>query len=162
MDGIMCGMNTSGSTSKAEIISLLSDVNREGIGSVINYLHHSDYFTASCHHHHRYEGGLADHSLDVYRRLRAMEPDLSDESCRIAALLHDICTSHLEGFNVIGRHHHGQRSVDILDALGLELHEDERLAICNHMHHVPLRQLNNKTRLWFCLHECDHTSATCS
>lgn len=155
-------MNTCGSTSKAEIISLLSDVNREGISSVINYLHHSDYFTAHCYHHHRYEGGLADHSLDVYRRLRHMEPNLLDESCRIVALLHDICTTHMEGFNEIGSHHHGQRSVDMLDTLGLDLHDDERLAICKHMHRVPLHQLTIDTRLWFCLHECDHTSATSS
>ena len=159
MVGNMSGMNTCGTTSKAEIISLLSDVNREGISSVISYLHHSDYFTAHCHHHHRYEGGLADHSLDVYRRLRDMEPDLSDESCRIVALLHDICTSHYEGFNKIGSHHHGQRSIDILDVLGLELHDDERLAISNHMHHVPLDHLNHSTQLWFCLHLCDTMSA---
>ena len=30
---------------KSEIISLLSDVNREGISSVISYLHQSVYFT---------------------------------------------------------------------------------------------------------------------
>ena len=48
-------MNTCGSTSKTEIISLLSDVNRDGIGNVIAYLNQSDYFTAHCHHHHRYE-----------------------------------------------------------------------------------------------------------
>lgn len=144
---------------KMEIISLLSDVNREGIKNVIAYLHQSDYFKTHCYHHHRYDGGLADHSLDVYRRMREMAPDLSDESCRIVALLHDICTSHLEGYDVIDKHHHGQRSVDLLDVLGFDLHDNERLAISRHMHHVPQEELNDNTQLWFFLHLCDQRSA---
>lgn len=149
-----------GANTKSEVISLLSDVNREGISSVISYLHHSDYFTAHCHHHHRYEGGLADHSLDVYRRMRKMNPDLPDESCRIVALFHDICSSHMAGYDVVGHHHHGQRSLDLLDVLGLELHEVERIAISRHMHHVPSGVLNEQTALWNCLHKCDKKSAT--
>lgn len=147
------------SSAKTEIISLLSDVNREGISSVISYLHHSSYFTDHCHHHHRYEGGLAEHSLDVYYRMREMAPELNDVSCRIVALLHDLCTSHLDGYNEVGHHHHGQRSVELLDTLGLELYEDERLAISKHMHHVPTEELNEHTLLWNCLHQCDSMSA---
>lgn len=152
-------MSTSCSISKTEIISLLSDVNREGISSVISYLHHSSYFTDHCYHHHRYEGGLADHSLDVYYRMREMDSELNDESCRIVALLHDLCTSHLPGYNEVGHHHHGQRSVELLDTLGMELHEDERLAISRHMHHVPKDEFSEQTRLWDCLHRCDTMSA---
>ena len=151
---------TMSTTTKTEIISMLSDVNREGISSVISYLHHSDYFAAHCHHHHRYEGGLADHSLDVYHRMREMEPALPDESCRIVALFHDICTSHLPGYDAVGHHHHGQRSLDLLDTLGMELLEEERMAICRHMHHVPSKDLNEQTALWNCLHKCDKMSAT--
>jgi len=146
-------------TAKVAIISLLGDVNREGIGNVIAYLFQSDYFTAHCHHHHRFEGGLADHSLDVYNRMRALAPDLSDESCRIVALLHDICTSHLEEFDSIGHHQHGKRSVALLDELGLELCDDERLAIRYHMHHVPLEEQSEVTKLWHFLHLCDKQSA---
>lgn len=142
-----------------EIISLLEDTNREGIGNVIVYLLQSNYFTAHCHHHHRYEGGLADHSLDVYNKMRVLAPELPNESCRIVALLHDICTSHLEEFDSIGYHQHGQRSVALLDALGLELREDERLAICHHMHHVPVDKQSEETKLWQFLHICDHMSA---
>ena len=144
---------------KAEIISLLSDVNREGISNIIAYLHQSDYFTAHCHHHHRFEGGLAEHSLDVYKKMRTMAPELSDESCRNAALFHDICTSHLSGYDAVAHHHHGQRSVDLLDVLGFDLHEDERLAISRHMHHVPKEDINESTRRWSCLHQCDKMSA---
>ena len=151
--------NKSATALKTIIISLLSDVNREGIGNVIAYLHQSDYFMVHCHHHHHYEGGLADHSLDVYRRMRNLIPDLPDESCRIVALLHDLCTSHLEGYDAIGHHHHGQRSVDLLDVLGFELHDEERLAISHHMHHVPAGSNQTNTKLWFCLHLCDRMSA---
>ena len=159
MDGITSGMNTCGTTSKTAIVSLLSDVNRKGISNVIDYLHQSNYFTAHCHHHHRHEGGLADHSLDVYKRMRALAPDLSDESCRIVALFHDICTTRLEGYDIIAQNHHGQRSVDLLDALGFELHADERKAICQHMHHVPQYLFSEDTKIWHFLHLCDRQSA---
>jgi len=154
-------MNTCGTTSsKSQIISLLSDINREGIGNVIAYLEHSDYFTAHCHHHHRYKGGLAEHSLGVYWTMRAFAPDLPDESSRIVALFHDLCTSHLEGYDAIGYHHHGQRSVALLDALGFTLHDDERLAISRHMHHVPSSQLGPDTALWHYLHLSDRRNAS--
>ena len=104
---------------KTGIISLLSQVNREGMGNVIAYLFESNYFTAHCHHHHRYKGGLAEHSLGVYWEMRALAPLLPDESCRIVALLHDLCTTRLEGYDDIARHLHGQRSLALLDVLGL-------------------------------------------
>lgn len=151
-------MNTSGTT-KLQIISLLCDINREGIGNIIAYLEHSDYFSAHCHHHHRFEGGLAEHSLGVYWAMRTIAPDLPDESCRIVALFHDLCTTRLEGYDTIGCHHHGQRSVDLLDALGFDLHDDERLAICHHMHHVPPSNYNSRTELWHYLHICDRKNA---
>lgn len=152
--------NTCGTSScKSQIISLLSDINREGIGNVIAYLEHSDYFSAHCHHHHRYQGGLADHSLEVYWEMRAFAPDLPDESCRIVALLHDLCTTRLEGYDTIGYHQHGQRSVDLIDVLGLDLLDEELLAISHHMHYVPPSNLNAKTRLWHFLNFCDHRNA---
>jgi len=155
-----CGMNTCGTTSsKSQIIALLSDINREGIGNVIAYLEHSDYFSTHPYHHHRFEGGLAEHSLGVYWEMRAFAPDLPDESCRIVALFHDLCTTRLEGYDAIGYHHHGQRSAEMLDALGFDLHDEERLAISRHMHHVPPHELNEKTRLWHFLHFCDRRNA---
>lgn len=146
-------------TVKQEILSLVSDINRPGIGNVIAYLDQSDYFTMNCHHHHHYEGGLAVHSLEVYQKMRALSPDLPDESVRIVALFHDLCTTHLEGYDEIGRGHHGKRSVGLLDVLGFELHDEERTAICNHMHHVPTADLNEGTRLWHDVHLCDRQSA---
>ena len=160
MDGEYCGMDTLGITSsKLEIISLLSDIDRDGMGNVIAYLINSDYFSAHCHHPPRYKGGLADHSLGVYHEMIDMAPHLSDNSCRIVALFHDLCTSHLEGYDEVGRHHHGQRSVDLLDVLGFELLDEERMAIANHMHHVPSSKMDETTELWHVLHTCDRKNA---
>lgn len=144
---------------KTSILSLLSQVDRKGMDNVISYLLHSDYFTAHCHHHHRFKGGLAEHSLGVYWAMRAFAPYLLDESCRIVALFHDLCTTHHKDYDAIGNHRHGQRSVDLLDVLEFELHEDERLAISRHMHHVPSSELNAGTMLWHFLHLCDSRSA---
>ena len=160
MDGEYCGMDIFGITSsKLEIISLLGNIDREGMGNVITYLVRSDYFTAHCHHHHRYKGGLADHSLGVYYEMIDMAPHLPDESCRIVALLHDLCTSHLDGYDEIGHNHHGQRSVDLLDTLGFKLLDEERMAIANHMHHVPSSKMDETTELWHILHACDRKNA---
>lgn len=144
---------------KTEIISLLSEIDRKGMERVIAYLDESDYFTTHCYHHHRYGGGLADHSLDVYHRMREAAPELPDESCRIAALLHDLCTTHLQGYNEVESHHHGKRSVELLKALGFELTEDEWVAISRHMHHVPTAEQNEQNMLWYYLHKCDKESA---
>lgn len=151
--------NKSATALKTIIISLLSDINREGISNVIAYLHQSDYFTAHCHHHHRYVGGLAEHSFGVYQEMRVLAPELSDESCRIVALFHDLCTSHHLDYDDVGYHRHGQRSADLLNVLGFELHDDERLAIIRHMHHVPSFELSESTMLWYYLHLCDNNNA---
>ncbi|MBO7051558.1 MAG: hypothetical protein J6W24_02725 [Prevotella sp.] len=128
--------------------------------NVIAYLERSDYFTTHCHHHHHYEGGLADHSLGVYWEMRASAPELPDESCRIVALLHDLCTTHLEEYDDIGHHRHGLRSVRLLEALGLTLSNEEHLAISKHMHHVPSAERGLlSTALWYWLHHCDRRNA---
>jgi hypothetical protein len=44
--------------------------------------------------------------------------------------------------------------------LGFDLHDDERLAISRHMHHVPPYELNEKTKLWHYLHFCDRRNAS--
>ena len=144
---------------RQKIISLLCDVDRKGMSHVIAYLEESDYFTAHCHHHHRHKGGLADHSLDVYYRMREMTPELPEESCKITALLHDLCTTHMEGYDNIENHRHGKRSVELLKTLGFELTEDEWVAISRHMHHVPAKELNTYTQLWHTLYVCDKMSA---
>jgi len=82
---------------KETIIDLLSKVNRDGMEELISFLEKSDYFTApaSTVHHASYKGGLADHSLHVYRVLnmksKAYKRNLPEETIILTGLLHDIC-----------------------------------------------------------------------
>jgi hypothetical protein len=83
-----------------EILKILGAVKRDGMDELINWLQDTDYFTspASTKYHGNYEGGLADHSLNVYDSLTLLNKEFKDEADRyssdsiaIAALLHDLC-----------------------------------------------------------------------
>lgn len=90
------------STNRDEYINLILSINREGaeLEKLVNKLNNSDFFyaPASTEYHCGYEGGLCEHSLNVYRNLvRLCESQSNlDESCydpetlKIVALLHDI------------------------------------------------------------------------
>ena len=90
------------------IIDTLSIIQREGINELLDYLVSTDFYTApaSTRYHGCYEGGLAQHSYDVYFRLlmfyRTLNPGkatglgqnplpLTEENIAIAAILHDVC-----------------------------------------------------------------------
>jgi hypothetical protein len=85
------------SDTKEQIINLLKSTNRPGIEKVIEYLNTSDFFTApaSTKYHSSFEGGLAEHSLAVYRILEDKNDSfghrLSSDTVIISALLHDFC-----------------------------------------------------------------------
>lgn len=78
-------------------------IKREGSDKLLDYLISSDFFTApaSARYHSAYEGGLLDHSLNVYDCLSAylnreyvkekFKLSYSDETIAIVSLLHDIC-----------------------------------------------------------------------
>ena len=78
-------------------------ITREGSDKLLEFLQKSDFFTApaSTRYHGAHEGGLLQHSLNVYdclvdilNRPRVKELygiEYSDESIAIAGLLHDIC-----------------------------------------------------------------------
>lgn len=53
---------------KEEFLMLLRSVNREGMDELINFIEKSDFFKApaSTRFHGSYEGGLLEHSLNVY------------------------------------------------------------------------------------------------
>jgi hypothetical protein len=89
---------------KEEFLKLLRSTNREGVEDLITWLEKSDFFTspASCQYHGSYQGGLLEHSLNVYFALEYLYnnlkdseeyhlPQLNEESIIISALLHDIC-----------------------------------------------------------------------
>lgn len=84
---------------KDQFIKLLKETKREGMENLINFLNNSDFFTApaSTRFHGAYEKGLLEHSMKVYEILKEkvksapIEMNISEETIRIAALLHDIC-----------------------------------------------------------------------
>ena len=90
---------------KEEFIEIFkANITREGADRLLDFLENkSDFFTApaSARFHGAYAGGLCDHSVNVYRCLRAYLDrqrvqelyglEYSQESVAIAALLHDLC-----------------------------------------------------------------------
>ena len=88
---------------KKEYIEIYNKhINRDGAKELLEYLQKSDFFTApaSTQFHSAYEGGLAEHSIKVYKRfLNAVkfeygenyQEKISDESIAVCALLHDLC-----------------------------------------------------------------------
>lgn len=75
-------------------------VKREGSDALLNWLCKSDFFTApaSTRFHGAHEGGLCEHSVNVYERLVQLVETLlpedkrpSDETIAIVALCHDLC-----------------------------------------------------------------------
>ena len=117
---------------------------------------------ASANHHLNTEGGLLQHSVNtckaalmIWEGMKGLEPGLEKEvqkdSVIIASLLHDVCKSDIyirsvkkkknalgqcEGYKVSYRNFpmgHGEKSVILLLCNGLEMTDDEMLAIRWHM-----------------------------
>jgi hypothetical protein len=91
-------------TSKERFIEIYNTyIKRDGAAKLLDYLLSSDFFTApaSARFHSSYEGGLVDHSLNVYdclnsylkspRTVDIIGTQYSDESIAIVSLLHDLC-----------------------------------------------------------------------
>lgn len=75
------------------------NIHREGLDSLLNYLENTDFYTApaSTHYHGAYEGGLLEHSINVFKALSESKyvSDYSMESIAIVSLFHDICKTGL-------------------------------------------------------------------
>jgi len=81
-------------------INLVSSIQRENanLEGLLNWLQNSDFFVAPASHkyHASYKGGLCEHSLHVYDNLKALVKDfgmegiISDDTCKIVGLLHDL------------------------------------------------------------------------
>ena len=138
--------------SNSEIIEkALEDTGREGISKVIAGMRSLKFYDApgSYKNHSSYRGGLAEHSLKVYRyamKLKKEHPKqfgaVPDDSIAIAGLLHDICKAEVYYMKPDGTpgkslsrfpFGHGEKSVIMLLHLGLEMTENEMLAIRWHM-----------------------------
>ena len=151
---------------KEEFIEIYNEnITREGADKLLDYLlsPSSDFFTApaSTRFHGNYQGGLCEHSLNVYHCLsdyleRERVQDLyglsySPETIAIAALLHDLCkvnvykesTRNIKDGNVWKQvpyyefsddlpYGHGEKSVYIIGGF-MRLTREEAFAIRYHM-----------------------------
>ena len=86
---------------KEEFIKIYREyIKRDGADKLLEYLQSTDFFTApaSSRFHNDFDGGLCDHSINVYYRLKKLidaEDSLynkySNETIAIIGLLHDLC-----------------------------------------------------------------------
>lgn len=152
---------------KDRFISILRATGRTGVENVITKLSELGFFEApaSTVFHLNYEGGLLQHSLNVYdeamvitRQQIEFRPEMAEklplESVTVAALLHDVCKAEIykealkwrkdnegkwESYNSYEVDYsslplgHGEKSVIRLLQWGMELTEEEMLAIRWHM-----------------------------
>jgi Predicted HD-superfamily hydrolase len=150
---------------EAEIKSLLGSVKRPGMNRVLQELENARFYTERpfTSRHHRYVGGLAEHSLGVYKIASRNGYGLPYDSIVIAALLHDVCKAH-NLFPTLGTFGHGYRSVKIVEACELELTPQERRAIRWHMNNYPEKgtseekadfNLAHTEPLWQVVHKAD-------
>lgn len=91
---------------RESFLNAASMIRRPGIDELLKYLSRTDFYTApaSTKYHGAWEGGLCQHSLDVYeemKRLAKAYPELQayaekqklplEESMAIVSLFHDVC-----------------------------------------------------------------------
>ena len=159
-------------TNKERFIELYNKyIKREGADKLLEYLMKSDFFIApaSARFHSSYEGGLLDHSLNVYDCLVGYLSNprvkdvygfsYSDESIAIVALLHDLCKVGIykKGFRNVKDesgawkrvdtfeyddqlpYGHGEKSVYIINGY-MRLTREEAFAIRYHMGYSSERE----------------------
>ncbi len=150
-------------TLKEEFLSIFdANIKRDGADKLRQYLLNSNFFTtpASTKYHCAYEGGLVEHSINVYKRLLSnvkneygsnYESVVSNESIAIVSLLHDLCKIDFYKQDVknvkengvwvqkpyyvkdeVLPYGHGEKSVYIVNGF-IRLTRDEALAINWHM-----------------------------
>ena len=126
---------------EAEFKRLLNwNIDREGVGKLIDWLESTDFCTApaGAKHHGAYRGGLLRHSLNVYRELCKDESvkHIGTESKTICGLLHDVCKIGVYHLGEDGGYTfrdpfplgHGEKSVFLVSSF-VPLSTEEALAI---------------------------------
>ena len=162
-------------TSKERFIEIYNKhIKREGAQKLLDYLLSSDFFTApaSARFHSSYEGGLVDHSVNVYdcltsylnspRTVDIIGTKYSDESIAIVSLLHDLCKidvykkgfrnvkdekgawQRVDTFEYDDRmpYGHGEKSVYIISGY-MKLTREEAFAIRYHMGYSSTEDARN-------------------
>lgn len=139
------------------ILSILRSIDRPGMGKVTEQLESLGYFKARCYGHHKYQGGMADHALEVYHDMLASNNSFDPDTIAVVALFHDLGKAVHKG-ETYGYGHHPERSIRVLDKLGLELKPVERDAIIQH-HHRGYRC--NRLRNSLTHSDCNSASGRC-
>ena len=150
---------------KEEFLSIYNgNIKRDGADNFLNYLLKTDFVTApaSTRFHGSHEGGLLEHSLNVYHCLKdylernrtkqLYRMNYSEETIALCALLHDVCkvnfykTDYRNAKNERGEwekvpyytiddtlpYGHGEKSVYIISGF-MRLTREEAFAIRYHM-----------------------------
>ena len=139
-------------------------IKRKGADKLLEWLKGTDFFTApaSTRFHGAHEGGLVEHSLNVYARLWQivaanasrfqMLPEQLEEAVAICALLHDVCKANFYVVEMRNRkdengqwvqvpyytvddqmpYGHGEKSVYTIEHF-MRLSQEEAMAIRWHM-----------------------------
>ena len=155
---------------KEEFIQLLRSTKRDNIENLIDFLNKTDFFEApaSTRFHGCYEKGLLEHSIKVYEILKEkvkhtpIEINISEDSIKIIALLHDICKANFykidyrNAKNALGvwekvpyytvedtiPYGHGEKSVMMISEY-IKLTPEEKYAIRWHMGYTEPKELYN-------------------
>ena len=149
---------------KETFMNLLKGTNRPGIDKLLDWIETTDFYSApaSTRFHGNYEGGLLEHSLNVYYALCIINEITSDfaenvnienETIVISCLLHDLCKANTykkalrwrkdennrwESYDTFEFNEdeplgHGEKSVYLIQRAGMELMDDEVYMIRWHM-----------------------------
>lgn len=142
---------------KAEFVRIYNEnITRKGADKLLAWLQSQDFFTApaSTRYHAAYEGGLLEHSLNVYHVLmERFDPERdSAESFALVSLLHDVCKTGFYTVEMRNRKNargewervpyyaiddqfpygHGEKSVYLIERF-MRLNTEEAVAIRWHM-----------------------------
>lgn len=140
---------------KKEFIRIAGSAKRDGVRELVNWLAKTDFFKApaSTQYHENYEGGLCEHSVIVYQKLKKYFGDkIDDDTAIIIALFHDVCKTRYYDVDYRNRKNekgvwekvpvyitndlfpygHGEKSVYLVSKF-IDLTDDEAMAIRWHM-----------------------------
>ena len=142
---------------KAGFVAIYNEkIKRKGADKLLTWLENQDFFTApaSTRYHAAYEGGLVEHSLNVYHTLMERFDPVKDneESFAIVSLLHDVCKTGFYAIEMRNRKNkqgqwesvpfytiddqfpygHGEKSVYLIERF-MRLTTEEAVAIRWHM-----------------------------
>lgn len=144
------------------IITALNKTGRRNIKSLTDEMKHNRFFTNWSASHHRWDGGTAEHSWQVYQfmlylrdnpndKLKQYQFDystLSDSSIAIVGLLHDLG-------KIKGNYLHNINSVKILLQHNVQVSNEELSAILFHMS-VDNRNINFDRTVYASLRQFEH------